>query len=147
MPAAFRVTGLREVTAGLRQQSKEAPRALRSAFLPIAQKVASEVQQKVPHRTGRAAASVKARAGQRGAAIAFGGDAAPYFPWLDFGGTVGRGHELGPWKGSIKRPWAGRPIGSGRYVYPTIEEQSEEIRRAAEDAVLGVARDAGFEVR
>lgn len=149
MPApVIQVRGLREVSNALRKVDREIPKGFRGAFLPIAQRVVNVVQQNVPYLTGRAARSVTARASQRAAAISFGGASAPHFPWLDFGGTVGRGHMPGQaWSGSVKRPWAGRPLGSGRYVYPAIEDQSEEILAAAEDAVMSAARAAGFEVQ
>lgn len=148
MPAVLQIRGLRDVRAAFARVDREIPKGFRSAFLPIAQRVVAGVQAKVPQKTGRAASSVKPRASQRGAAVVFGGNAAPYFPWLDFGGTTGRGHVPGQaWSGSVRRPWAGRPVGDGRYVYPTIDEQSEEILAAAEGAVLTVARAAGFEVR
>lgn len=153
MPApAIQVRGLREVTNALRKVDREIPKGFRGAFLPIARRVVAGVKGAVnadaKNPTGRAASSVTARASQRGAAVSFGGATAPYFPWLDFGGTTGRGHIPGQaWSGSIKRPWAGHPVGSGRYVYPTIEEQREEIMATAEEAVLSAARAAGFEVQ
>jgi hypothetical protein len=145
--AEVEVRGIREVQSAFRKVDKELPKALRPEFLDIARTVVGQVQQRVPWRTGRAARSVKARASQRGAGIAFGGSAAPYFPWLDFGGTTGKGHKPGQrYSGSVTRPWMGRP-GDGRYVYPTIADNREEIEKAAEDAVVKVARAAGLEVR
>lgn len=146
MAATVQVRGLREVVTAFRRVDKGIPRGLRSEFLPIAQQVQSDIQRRVPVLKGNARASVKARASQRGAAIAFGGDKAPYFPWLDFGGTTGKGHRPGAaYSGSVKRPWMGRP-GDGRYVYPAIADNEAEIEAAATDAVLNVARIAGFEV-
>lgn len=145
--AEIQVRGLREVQSAFRKVDKELPKAFKQEFLGIAQKVVGGVQQKVPKVTGAAAGSVRPRATQRGAGIAFGGNAAPYFPWLDFGGTTGKGHRPGAaYSGSVKRPWLGRP-GDGRYVYPTIEEHRREIEQAAEDAVLNVAKHAQFEVK
>ena len=93
--AEIQVRGLREVQSAFRKVDKELPKAFKQEFLGIAQKVVGGVQQKVPKVTGAAAGSVRPRATQRGAGIAFGGNAAPYFPWLDFGGTTGKGHRPG----------------------------------------------------
>jgi hypothetical protein len=147
MAAAVQVRGIREVQAAFRKVDKDLPKALRPEFLEVARSVVRGVQQKMPWRTGRAIRSVKPRASQRGAAIAVGGTAAPYYPWLDFGGTTGKGHRPGQrFSGSVVRPWMGSP-GDGRYLYPTISEQTEDIEKAAEDAVLKVARSAGLEVK
>ena len=147
MGAAIEVRGLREVQSALRKVDKELPKQLRTEFKAIAEDVVTGIQQKVPRLTGHAAASVRPRASQRGAAVALGGNAAPYFPWLDFGGTTGKGHRPGvAGSGSVKRDWMGRP-GNGRYVYPTIAEKRADIEQAAEDAVIKVARGAGLETK
>lgn len=144
--AEIEVRGLREVQLAFRQIDKEIPKGLRAELLPIAGMVVAGVQQKVPFVTGAAARSVRPRASQRGAGIAFGGNAAPYFPWLDFGGTTGKGHRPGQrYSGSVKREWLGRPA-DGRYVYPTIEEHRDEIEKAVEEAVVAIAKRIQFEV-
>lgn len=141
------VRGIKELNKAFRQVDSELPKELRAAFLVIAQRVVGTAQQRMPHKTGRAQLSVKPRASQRGAAIAFGGSKAPYMPWLDFGGSVGRGHVPGQaWSGSIKRDWRGVPTGSGRFVYPAISQEREATAEAALDAVEGAAEKAGFEV-
>ncbi len=138
-----RVAGIREAARAFRRVDKDIPKSLRAEFLPIAERVAAATRGRIPSVSGRAEASVRPRASQRGAAIAFGGTAAPYLPWLDFGGSVGRGKVSGrPWSGSVKRDM---PRG-GRYVYPTIEDHRSDIEHAAEEAVVNVARANGFEV-
>lgn len=140
-----KVSGIREAARAFRKVDKDIPKQLRTEFLPIARDVVSGIQSKAPRgKTGRARASVKPRSSQRGAAVAVGGNAAPYYPWLDFGGSTGKGHKPGrPWSGSVKREMPPK----GRYLYPTIEEQRAKIERAAEDAVVNVARLNGFGVR
>ncbi len=148
MAAAVQVRGLREVRNAARKVDKDIPKGLRAELLPIAQKVQGRVRSKVPVLKGDARDSVRARASQRGAAIAFGGNAAPHFPWLDFGGSTGKGHRPGAaWSGSVRRDWLGRPFGEGRYVYPAINEMTPEIEDAANDAVINLAKAAGFEVK
>jgi hypothetical protein len=131
-----RIKGLPELRRAFLQVEGGEKGALKSAFLPIAGRIAGSVSGKVPKLTGLAAASVKARATDRGASIAVGGQAVPYYPWLDFGGSVGRGDR-------IKRPY----LPEGRYLYPTIRAARPEIEDAAGDAILGLAKRAGFEVK
>lgn len=143
MTPGVRVRGLREVVAALREADAEVPKRLREHLLPIARLIVAGTATKVPRGTGSAAGSLSARAGQRGASVAFGGASAPYFPWLDYGGSVGKGHRPGvPWSGSVTRPW----MPGGRYVYPTIAEHRDEIAQAALDAVSRAATDAGLRV-
>lgn len=142
------VRGIRELATAFRRVDAELPKQLKSAFLGVAQRVVRRAQAKMEFGAGKAASSVKARASARGASIAFGGQAAPYEPWLDFGGSVGRGHKPGvAWSGSVKRDWRGLPSGMGRYVYPAIKESREDIAAAVDAAVFLVARSAGFDVR
>jgi hypothetical protein len=144
--AAVRIVGLQEVVAGFRKIEHDLPNELKQQFLGIASHVVGVIQQRMPFVSGAAAGSVKPKATTTGAAIAFGGRAAPYMPWLDFGGTVGKGHKPGvAWSGSVKRPWAGKPAGMGRYVYPAIMEETSNIEAAAAAAVSITARDAGFD--
>lgn len=143
MTPRIRVRGLAEVKAALRETDAQLPKQLRENLLPIARLVASGVAAKVPREKGAAAGSVTARASQASASVAFGGASAPYFPWLDFGGSVGKGHRPGaPWSGSVTRPW----VKGGRYVFPTIEQHRTGIEEAALDAVMKTATDAGLRV-
>lgn len=136
MTTGVRVTGLREVQAAFRKVDADIPKGLRDELRPVAQMIAGESAAKVPWITGTAARSITPTATQRGAGISMGGARAPYMPWLDFGGSVGRND-------SVKRP----VIRGGRYVYPTIEEKMPEIVDAVEAAVVNAAKRAGFEVR
>lgn len=140
--ARVEVRNLREITAAFKAADGGVPGRLKEHLLPVAQDIARKVAQRVPHDSGAAAGTVTARTGQKGAGIAFGGARAPYFPWLDFGGSVGRGHKPGkPWSGSVVRP----AIQGGRYAFPTIEDNRDLIERAALDAVVHAATAAGFE--
>lgn len=142
---SVKVSGLRELGRALKAVDADLPKEIKTRFLPIAKHVVGVVQQRMPHRSGRAQGSVKARATVRGASIAAGGRAAPYYQWLDFGGSVGRGHVPGvPWSGSVKRRWRGVPGGSGRYIYPAIAEERAEIKAAVDKAVKEAAEAAGF---
>ncbi len=143
---SVRVVGLREVNAALKQLGEEMPKAMQKALWSIAAPIAGRIQRKVPSGpTGRASSSVQPQATSRGAALVAGGSQAPYFQWLDFGGTVGRGHKRGYNMGAIHREWLGKPVGSGRYIYPTIEEAKPETIAALDEAVKALAQSGGFE--
>ena len=100
-----------ELQTALRDVSDEIGDLVRSLMEDIAKDVATDARNRVPHRTGRAAASYKAL----GTEISFG-DGVPYVPWLEFGGRVGR-------KESVKRPYKPK----GRYVYPAIAENAADV--------------------
>ena len=120
---------------------------LKAAFLSIASKVAGIAASSFPRgKTGDAAASLVPHGTSRGASISFGGTAAPYAPWLDFGGTVGRGHKQGPMMGAIKRDYLGRPVGEGRYLSPAISGEKEATADAVEVAIAEIAKQQDFEV-
>ena len=146
------VKGIRELSRAFRAVDKGLPAGIKAALLPVAQGVAAAARSRASAdfdlSTGRAAGSIKARASATSAGIAFGGSAAPYFPWLDFGGSTGRGHIPGvAWSGAIKREWKGNPGGEGRYVYPTIRAKRPDIEAGVEAAVVSVSRRQQFEVR
>jgi phage gpG-like protein len=89
---------------------------------------------KVPQPTGRAAASIKARGRASGGSIAFGGSKAEYFPWLNFGGRVGRNRR-------IERA----RVEPDRYIYTTISEKKGDTEAAIDKALKEVLDGAGFE--
>lgn len=143
-----RIKGAAELARAFKQLDSDLPKQLRVEFKGIASRVASEVAGKVDRKTGRAAGSVKATATTRAAAIAAGGPKAPYYQFLDFGGSVGRGHIPGKGgSGAIKRDWMGKPGGDGRWLYPTISENRDETADAADEAIKTVAKRNGFETR
>lgn len=132
----IQVTGLREFQAQLRAMDAGLPKQLRLALNAAADVIIDYAQPRFPHRTGRAAASLKARSSQRVARIALGGRRAPYAPWLDFGG-----------QGRVKgRPPAREFIRSGRYVYKGLEVRREQVTEIMSSALAQLARDAGLEV-
>lgn len=131
--------GILELQRAFKQVDKDLPDELKAEFLKVARDVANEAMSKVPSRSGRAAASIKPKASKRGASIAFGGNAAPYFPWLNFGGTTGRGHGPGG-GGAIARD----RVTPDRYIYSTIEAKRDETRQAVDHALEKVIGSAGF---
>jgi hypothetical protein len=129
------VTGVREFQRQLRAIDPAMPKMLRTVHNGAAELVVARARPKVPTRTGAARASLKARSSQREGRVAAGGRKAPYYPWLDFGGTTGRG-------GTAKRPF----YTEGRYIYPTVRENTAEIQQIMSDGVVELAAAAGLEV-
>jgi len=135
---AVRFTNLDGFARALRKVDRDLARELRLRMLDIAKDVAVDARGRLDfkHPSGAAKASIKARATTRGARIEAGGSKVPYYPWLDFGGRVGRNE-------SIER----KVIPGGRYIYPAIASNREEIEREMVDALTDVAHKAGFKTR
>lgn len=132
---SIKIEGLKEFQKALKAMDADLPKQLRVALNSAAELVIDYAKPKVPRRSGAAAASLKVRSSQRAARIAAGGRKAPYYPWLDFGGAVG------PGKG-VKRPF----YTNGRYVYPGLAANREQITKQLEVALSELARGAGLEV-
>lgn len=151
--AKVEVRGIKDLQKSLREIDRDLPKELAAGLAEAAEIVAAAARPKVPHRHGHARGSIKARKQQRGAAIAVGGTKAPYFPWLDFGGTVGKGRKqagvskkraggaYGGTAGSVKRPW----MPEGRYIYPTLREKRDEVNAKVDEVLARLAVRAGFE--
>ncbi|HEY9418033.1 MAG TPA: HK97 gp10 family phage protein [Pseudonocardia sp.] len=132
----IQVTGLRDFQRQLRAMDAGLPRQLRLVLNEATGVVIDYAQPRIPRRTGRAAASLKARSSQREARIAVGGRRAPYYPWLDFGG-----------EGRIKGRPANRPfLKSGRYVYKGLEVKRTQVTDIMAAGLAQLGRDAGLEV-
>jgi len=132
---AIQIQGLREFQRGLKQMDRDLPKALRIAFNDAANVIVSDARPRVPTRTGRAAGTVKARSTQTSARVVGGGNRAPYYPWLDFGGRIPRGP---------RRPW----LPKGRYIYNAYFRARDSGRFAdmLEKGITNVARSAGIEL-
>lgn len=132
---AIKVSGLREFQRNLKKLDKELPKALRLAFNGAAQVVVEDARPKVARRSGKAAASVKARSTQTASRVVGGGNKAPYYPWLDFGGKVGRNR-------SVTRPF----LKSGRYIYDAYFDNRQRYAELLLNGLLDVAASANVEV-
>lgn len=135
MSDPVKITGLREFVRGLKDMDRDLGKLVRLAFNEAADIVVDDARPRVPRRSGKARASVKARSTQTAARIVGGGRKAPYYPWLDFGGRVGR-------RKSVKRPF----LKDGRYIYASYDRRKGEFVDAMSDGLVKVARDAGIEV-
>jgi hypothetical protein len=133
--APIRVEGLAEFSRNLKKLNGDLPKALRIALNEAADIVVKGARPKVPRRSGRAAASVKARSTRTSSRVVGGSNRVPYYPWLDFGGRVGKGK-------SVRRPF----LKEGRYIYASYFANTDEYGKVLEEALLEVARQAGVEV-
>lgn len=129
------VDGLRDLVRQLRAVRADLPKAIRLAANEAAEIVVVKARSKVPQRSGKAAASIKAKSTRTAARVSSGGRRAPYMPWLDYGGAVG------PNK-SVKRPF----IADGRYVYPAFSSERAKVKDTFEKALKRIVEDAGLEV-
>ena len=147
-----RVVGVVELRKALRDIDKDLAKELAAGLAEAADIVADEARAHVPRRSGRAADSIKVRKQSAGASLAVGGTKAPYYPWLDFGGTVGRGRVPGGAKklaggatgghaGSVKRPF----IQGGRYIYPALRHKEAQVKAKVDEVMARMATKAGFD--
>lgn len=132
------VEGLREFRAGLRQVHRGLPRAVRRVANQAAEIVVQDARPRVPlgpPTRGHALQSIRAASTQSAGRVKGGGARFPYYPWLDFGGRVGRDR-------SVYRT----VIRSGRYIYPAFVANREEITEEMEDGLRRLADSAGIRV-
>jgi len=131
----IKIAGIRDFQKQLKAMDRDLPKQLRIALNSASQLVIDYAKPKVPSRSGRARSSLKVRSSQREARIAAGGTRAPYYPFLDFGGSVGPGK-------SVHRPF----YTEGRYIYPGLRLNRDKITEQLETALTELAKSAGLEV-
>lgn len=137
MTEAIKVDGLKEFGRDLKRLDSDLPKAVRVALNSAVEMVADTARPDVPSRSNRASRSIKPRSTRTLARITAGGNRAPYYPWLDFGGRVGRNR-------SVRRPFKKK----GRYLYPAYfkHRDSGDLQEAMSGALIDVARKAGIEM-
>lgn len=135
MTDAVKIDGLAQFTRNLKKLDTDLPKALRVAFNGCADVVVNDARGSIPTKSGKAKASVKSRSTSTASRVVGGSKSVPYYPWLDFGGRVGKG-------GSVKRPF----IKHGRYIYNAYFDNRAKYAVLVEKALLDVARQAGIEV-
>lgn len=140
---AIHVDGLIELQRALKAIEAAAPKELAAGMKEAATIVATATASIVPKRSGKAARSIKPRGSSRGGSIAMGGNKAPYYPWLDFGGSTKVDDRRKGSKGRVARPF----ITGGRYLYPTIEDKAPEVRAKVDEVMADLIRKHGLETR
>lgn len=131
----LKIHGLREFQAALKDMDGESQKKLRLVLNDAAELVADGARRRMPSKSGKARASVKAASSQREARVQGGGAKAPYYAWLDFGGAVGRDK-------SVKRTF----YGGGRYIYPAYGAERTEIEDLLEKRLIELAEESGLDV-
>lgn len=135
MAAGITIRGLDEFRGELARLEASTPKALAMATSACAEMGADDARRRVPTRTGRARASVRVKVTAAGATIMGGDSRAPYFPWLDFGGAVGRGH-------AVRRPY----LGDGRYIYFAYQQTKSRYLEVLSKSLRSAVEGAGLEV-
>jgi hypothetical protein len=148
------VGGLAQLSKGLRGIDADGPKELRLALNSAAQLLVDTAKPKVPSVTGAARRSMVARSTRTSARVSVGGRRAPYYPWLDFGGTVGRGRKAAVAVGRGRRRTASQQasagsvrrqfIREGRYIYPTLRQIRPRIEAQLQESITAVIRNAGL---
>lgn len=136
-PVGVSVEGLRELSAALRKVGPEHAKELRVEFKKIAEIVARDARGRLPVRSGRAAASLRATGDARGAAVIGGRKSVPYYGWLDFGGTLS---PSGRRRNTQSRP----RLKEGRAIYPAIRANRDELLEASVRSLDNAKRQAGL---
>lgn len=136
MSDAVRITGLKEFVRDLKKLDRTLPKAVRLGMNDAVNIVVDEAKPRVPVRTGKARKSIKAKSTTKLARISAGGKRASYYPWLDFGGRVGKNN-------SVHRP----VLKKGRYIYPAYDAKKPQVTQALNDNLFDIARQAGLHPR
>jgi hypothetical protein len=131
----IKVDGLRDLQRALKQIDGESQKQLRVVLNSISATVAAGAARRVPVRTGRARASVRASSSQREARVTAGSKKVSYYGWLDFGGRIGRDK-------SNRRPF----VKGGRYLYPAYAANRDSVHKALQKSLTDLAREAGLQV-
>lgn len=137
MAEPIRVEGMAEWNRALRRLDPEAAKALRIAHNKAAQIVVNTAKPRVPlgpGRGGHAKDSIRVASTRTATRVKAGSNRMPYYPWLDFGGAVGRGN-------SVRRPF----IKEGRYIYAAYNDNKPEIERVLKAELEAVINAAGLD--
>lgn len=136
MPEKITITGLREFQRQLKAMDAGLPKQMRLVLNDASGVVIDWVRPRMPSKTGRARASLKARSSQRESRVAIGGNRAAWVPWLDFGGE---GRRAG-------RPSARPFIRDGRYLYQGLKVKRQDITEIMAAGLTALAESSGLEV-
>jgi len=136
MAEPISVKGLSQFRRDLKAIEADAPKQIRTVMNDAMDIVVGWARPRIPRRTGRASASVRAKSTGTKARIAGGSRRVPYYPWLDFGGRVGR-------RRSVTREFRK----DGRYIYEGYFTNKGKIVEALQTGMVTLARSVGWDVR
>lgn len=129
------VEGVVEFQRAVKQLDADAGKRMRLVQNDAANIVIDYARPRIPTKSGRARASLKASSSQRESRVSLGGNRAPHTPWLDFGGE-------GPGGRPARRPFITR----GRYLFPALDVKRDEFVETMTAGMVALARDVGWEV-
>lgn len=135
MAELIKVDGWAQFNRNLRKIDNDAPKQLRIVANQAAQIVVDYAQPRVARRSGAAARTVKTKSTRTEARVQGGSKAAPYYPWLDFGGRVGP-------RRSVRRTF----VKEGRYIYAGLAANNEAVHAALLGGLLSLVESVGIEV-
>lgn len=137
MPEAIQIHGLAEFRKALLRLDKEwsATAGLKRVGDEAAGLVVGWARPRVPFRTGRAQRSVRATSSATAAQVTGGGVRVPWYPFVDFGGRVGR-------KRVVRRAF----VPEGRYIYPGYAAVRPEVEARLAEGLLRTIRSVGWDV-
>ena len=128
------IGGLSSLSEAFGRGPTESAERMRVVLARSAGLVLDEARQKVPRGpSGAARASLTVDVSSGAALVVGGGRTAPYYPWLDFGGRVGRDR-------STLRPFIRR----GRFIYSALFSEEPRIAATLEEGVGDVTRNLGL---
>lgn len=130
------VHGMKELQRALKELDGESQKEIRTALNTVADTVVQGAARRIPTRSGKARASLRSMSSQRETRIKGGGRKAPYLGWLEFGGRIGKDK-------SVSRPF----VRGGRYIWPTIAANRQNLADAIQKALVDLARSKGLEVK
>jgi hypothetical protein len=131
----IKVEGLTQFNRALKKLDSELPKAVRLANNEAAAVVVKYTLRWSLRAQGKARRTVKAISTRTEGRARGGSKGAPYYPWLEFGGRVGRKH-------ATARPY----VKEGRYLYPSYLSHRAEVFQVLVKALTKVARESGLEV-
>ncbi|MGH9001533.1 MAG: HK97 gp10 family phage protein [Acidimicrobiia bacterium] len=120
---AIRIQGLRDLQRALKAADGESQKQLRVAMNQAAEIVVVEARRRGPVRSGRLRDTIRAQSGQREARVVAGSKRVPYAAAVE---------------------WSRR---GGRFLFPAYRSRKPQIAQALEEAIVAVARHAGFDVK
>lgn len=136
MKPGIEVSGVKEIQGALSRAPAEIRRQMQLALDLGADMVLDDARRLVPRGpSGAARASLGVDSGSGTAEVFGGGRRAPYYLWLEFGGSVGRRHA------TQRRRESG-----GRYIPPSFGRNKRRIVELMEEALADAARASGLEV-
>jgi hypothetical protein len=134
-----RVRGGAKLMAELGVFGRQLPRVVKQAAKEAATPVARQTKAVVPFgpaKGGHVRSSIRVATSRRGVAIRSGGNRFRYYPWLEFGGRVGR-------RKSVHR----ERIRAGRYLYPSLVANRAGIERTMNRLIVRAALGSGLNAR